>query len=95
DSSEEDVITSSSDSNEKVLDTTHYNLTLKSTTKVNLEEGQNALVKSRAEVKIKPLNKQEAPSKTLLDQEFAQEPKTMVDECCSAFKITELHDSSS
>uniref|UniRef100_A0A1B6MLQ1 Alpha-carbonic anhydrase domain-containing protein n=1 Tax=Graphocephala atropunctata TaxID=36148 RepID=A0A1B6MLQ1_9HEMI len=89
DSSESDVIVSTSDSNEQVLDTTHYNLTLKSVTKVDLEEGQNPQVKSRAEVKIKPL------TRTLPEHVSTQEKKAMVDECCSAIKITEVHESSS
>lgn len=41
-----------------MIDTTHYNLTLKSETKVEIEGGKSGRVKSKNEVTITPLGSQ-------------------------------------
>lgn len=48
------MLESSESNEEQLLDTTHYNLTLKSETQVELPKGESARVKSKVDVAITP-----------------------------------------
>lgn len=62
------------DSNEEqVIDTTHYNLTLKSETQVEIEGGRSGRVKSKNEVTVTPLGSPAATRRGKTVRNIAQE----------------------
>lgn len=62
------------DSNEEqVIDTTHYNLTLKSETQVEIEGGRSGRVKSKNEVTVTPLGSPAATRRGKTVRNTAQE----------------------